>query len=177
MLTATHELRTRAEILHRKIQAGDRHALARLRVLPDYRKASYETLEAAPASIRRADCLTLIAAELGFANWPEAKRALENATPGDNFGTLLCPPHNEHHLNLWYKTHEEAAEVRAARGGYLLAYRRQFFVADWLYVEEALGLDSRDPDWEAIGFDWARPKSAAARTRLYAKLVTQRSAR
>ena len=37
---------------------------------------------------------------------------------------------------------------------------------------DALGLDPDDPDWAAIGWDWARPRSPAARRRLYARLLS-----
>jgi hypothetical protein len=41
---------------------------------------------------------------------------------------------------------------------------------DRFYIE-SLGLDPDDHDWQAIGFDWVRPRDVDARTRLYAKLV------
>jgi hypothetical protein len=60
--------------------------------------------------------------------------------------------------------------MRKSGGGYLLAYRNQYFVVDRYYIE-SLGLDPNDRDWEALGFDWVHPRNVAARTRLYAKLV------
>ncbi len=172
-MSPTQELRTRAEILHHKIQSGDQRSLDRLRALPGYRRATYETLEAAAPTIRRTDCLSVLAAELGFENWPEAKRALDGTGPVDNFGTLLCHPRSSAHLNLWFKTHSEATQARAERDGYLLAYRNHYFVADHYYIADSLQLDPADPDWAAIGYDWARPADPAARTRLYGKLVAR----
>jgi hypothetical protein len=61
-------------------------------------------------------------------------------------------------------------------GGYLLAYRRHFFIVD-RYSIETLGLHPDDPDWELIGRDWVRPRRADARERLYAKLIQQRTMR
>jgi hypothetical protein len=49
-----------------------------------------------------------------------------------------------------------------------LTYRRQFFVADGFFVE-GLGLDPGDADWEAIDFDWVRPRDPVARQRLTQK--------
>ena len=46
-MDAIRELKTRAEILHRRIQNNDRRAIGRLRVLPQFRRASYERLAAA----------------------------------------------------------------------------------------------------------------------------------
>ena len=171
MTDAIHELKIRAEILHKRITARDSRALKRLRVLAAFRRSSDEHLVEIAATIRRRDCLTAIAAELGFANWPQAKSALTGQGQTTDFGTLLCPlTLAGGHINRWYTRYEEAAEARATCQGYLLAYRRQYLVVDRYYIED-LGLDPQDEDWEAIGFDWVRPRSVAARARLYAKLV------
>ena len=146
-MDAIRELKTRAEILHRRMQTQDPHA-----------------------PIRRADCLKEIAAGLGFPSWTAAKNAIRGEGPVEDFGTLLYPRLGASFLNLWYKTYEEAAAVRQAKQGYLLGYRRQYLVVDGYYLE-ALGLDPADPDWDAMGFDWVRPRDVAARTRLYGKLV------
>jgi hypothetical protein len=170
-MDAIRELKTRAELLHRRIQNNDHRAIGRLRVLPDFRRASYEQLAAATTDIQRRDCLTVIAAELGFASWPAAKTAITGDAPAEDFGTLLYPGHRvAGHLNRWYKTYEDAASDRASSGGYLLGYKRQYVVVDHYFIQ-SLGLDPADPDWEALGFDWIRPKNVAARSRLYAKLV------
>jgi hypothetical protein len=166
MRGATQEIRVRAEILHRRALALDPKMLRRFRTLPQFN----------PANIRRRDCLAVLAAEMGFASWPQAKRVLSGLDATD-FGRLLCPNRCGGHLNLWYKTHEEAARVREGRRGWLLGYRHQFLVVDRYYIE-TLGLDPDDPDWTAIDFDWARredtqPGCGAARARLYAKLIRQ----
>jgi hypothetical protein len=54
----------------------------------------------------------------------------------------------------------------------LLGYKRQYVVVDQYFIE-SLGLDPADPDWDALGFDWVRPKNVAARSRLYSKLVSR----
>jgi len=146
-MDAIQELKTRAEILHRRMQVDN------------------------PA-IRRADCLKLVAAELGFHSWTEAKHALDAEGQIEDFGTLLYPRSGAGFLNLWCKTYAEAAVVQqgAPEQRYLLAYRRHYLVVDRYYLE-ALGLDADDPDWRAMGFDWVRPRDVAARSRLYAKLV------
>ena len=145
-MDAIRELKTRAEILHRRMQAAD------------------------PASnVRRADCLRKVAAELGFPSWTAARRALAGEGVED-FGTLLYPRRAGGFLNLWYKDYDEASAIRAAKGGYLLAYQRHFLVVDEDFVD-ALGLDPGDPEWTAMGFDWVRPRDPAARARLYGQLV------
>ena len=171
MTEPMRELKVRAELLHRKIQAADVRALARLRVLPEFRRATAESLKALAPTFRRKHCLSVVAAEFGFASWLEMKAVLCGKDQAAGFGTLLCPKRCAAHLNIWCKTYSEAAGIHKGRGGYLLAFRDQYLVVDRYYIE-SLGLDPDDPDWKALGFDWVRPRDVDARTRLYAKLVT-----
>lgn len=122
--------------------------------------------------VLRKDCLVIVAKELGFSSWPAAKAAISGKSEATEFGTLLYPAHAAH-INLWYSRYDEAAPVREARGGYLLAYKKQFLVVDRYFIE-SLGLDPDDEDWRDLGYDWVRPKSVAARTRLYGKLIALR---
>lgn len=92
----------------------------------------------------------------------------------EDFGTLLYPPGASAHCNIWSASYEEARTIHAQRGGYLLAYRRHYFIADRYFIE-TLGLDPEDPDWERIGRDWVRPQQPEARERLYAQLLRQRA--
>jgi len=158
MLRASDELRTRAELLHTRVTNQDPVALGRLR-----------RWRVPVEDVQRRHCLTVIAREAGFTDWPHAKRVLDGGDESD-FGSLLFPPRCDSHLNNWFRNHDEAAAVHTQVGGYLLAYKRQFVVVDRFYIE-ALGLDPDDPDWNALGFDWSRPEGGEARARLYAKLV------
>lgn len=173
MIDPTEELKTRAEILHKRIAAGDPAARARLRALAELRKADEEALAAAAADMQRKHCLAVVAREAGFSSWEHALRVLRGDAEERDFGTLLYDDQTSASLNVWYVDYDEARAhllERRSRGEsvYLLAYRRQLFITDWDFVER-LGLDPTDPDWEAIGFDWARPTDAGARARLYAK--------
>jgi hypothetical protein len=78
---------------------------------------------------------------------------------------IMYVPSMDVFLNRWFTTYEEAHADREAQGGFLLPYRDQFFVADAGAIEE-MGLDSTDPDWERIGWDWVRPRDADAWERL-----------
>jgi hypothetical protein len=170
-LTASSRVSRSTEILHKRIRMRDQRAVARLRVLTAFRRRSDEELAALATEIRRHDCLTVIAAELGFPNWTQAKRVLTGGGEIMDFGTVLCPPAlGGGHINRWYARYEEAATARETCQGYLLGYRRQYVVVDRYYIED-LGLDPVDADWQALGFDWVRPRSVAARVRLYAKLI------
>lgn len=175
------EVKTRAEILHRRIQAGDAEAVARLRVLPEHRRKTEGDLSAAAASIQRKHCLAAVSLELGFSGFEHARRVLDGAAGEADFGKLLYFSEGGARLNIWCASHAEARAILRDAGDagdagerrYLLAYQRHFFLADRHFIE-ALGLDPDDPDWEAIGWDWARPRVPEARRRLYGKLLAAR---
>jgi hypothetical protein len=122
--------------------------------------------------IPRRQCLSLVAIELGFSSWGHARAVLSGDREVPDFGTLLYPRRCGGHLNHWYRSYEDAAIGHHAAGGYLLAYRRDFFVADRPFIE-ALGLDPDLPEWRRIDFDWVRPADAAARRSLYGALLAQ----
>jgi hypothetical protein len=161
------DLKAHARVLHRRVIAGDPAALQRLRVLPEFARAADP--ERIANELKRGQCLTAVARALGFQSWPHARRLLGGGEDAD-FGKLLYPDSCWGHWNIWSAHYTEAQEIRAAHGGYLLAYRKHFLIVDADYIV-SLGLDPNDPDWAAIGRDWARPGELAARTRLYRKLV------
>jgi hypothetical protein len=181
MMNPVRELKVRAEILHHAVGAGDIPAIERLRILPELRKADPATLREAVSGIRRKHCLAVVGREVGFTGWEHARRVLDGDSDGGgetDFGKLLSPPTRATFLNHWFSTYDEAHAVHrelSSSGArrYLLVYQRQFFVTECGYVE-ALGLDPDDPDWRAMGWDWARPERPLARRRLYAKLLAPR---
>ncbi len=159
-------LKSYARILHRQVQGGDRDARRRLLQLKELSSVESDSLG---ESTQRRHCLAVVAQELGFSNWPQASAVLAGEEVED-FGTLLYPKGAFAHSNIWSASYDEAVRIREETGGYLLAYRRQFFIVD-LHFIETLGLDPHHPDWEGIGWDWARPRDSEARQRLYAELV------
>ncbi|WP_433926455.1 hypothetical protein AB3662_26400 [Sorangium cellulosum] len=171
MMDPVRELKIRAELLHTRVESRDAEALSRLRALPELRRADEAALAAAAPGIRRKHCLAAVARECGFTSWERARRALEGEPGAPELGTLLYG-RDAGALHHWFATHDEArAHIEAlpeAPRGYLLAYKHHVFVADRAFVA-SLGLDPDDPDWQAIGWDWARPADPAARGRLYAK--------
>ncbi len=155
------ELKEYARILHREASAGDSAALRRLgRDVGD------------ADGIQRRHCLAVLAKELGFAGWPHAVGVFEG-TESANYGTLLYSPQCAAHSNVWCSTYEEAVMAREHSNGYLFPYKRQFFVAE-SHLLVTIGLDPDHADWQEMGRDWVRPKSEAARGRLYAARVHQR---
>jgi hypothetical protein len=179
MIDPVSELKVRAELLQRGVTAGEDAALARLTALPELRKADQEALRAAAAAMKRKHCLAVVAIEHGFTGWEHARRVLSGDSVEEaDYGKLLSGPQRSAFLNHWFATYDEARAVhlellaRDEGARYLLPYQRQFFITERAYVE-SLGLDPDDPDWRAIGWDWARPKNRAARGRLYARLLSQ----
>jgi hypothetical protein len=71
-------------------------------------------------------------------------------------------------LNRWFSTYEEARRSLATDGGYLLPFKRHYFVCE-ADVIRAMGLDPEDPDWQKIGRDGARPEDPQAYERLRQK--------
>ncbi|OJY22237.1 MAG: hypothetical protein BGO98_37235 [Myxococcales bacterium 68-20] len=171
MIDPVDELKTQAEILHKRIATGDAASRARLRRLTELAKADDVAITAAAPSIRRKHCLTVCAREHGFSTWEHAQRVLRGWEDETDFGALLYDRQSSGLLNVWFASYVEAREqlVAMRRDGqarYLLAYRRQFFVAEAQFIE-ALGMDPSDADWERLDFDWARPRDPLARRRLY----------
>lgn len=174
-----HALKIRAEILHSRLAVGDPAARARLRVLPELKRVAPGVLDAKAGDMRRKHCLAVVARECGFSSWEHARRALGGDLTELDLGTLLygADGASSGMLNVWFTTYDAAQaslqlQVHSADGSavrrYLLAYKRDFFLTEAPFIE-TLGLDPRDPDWEAIGWDWGRPLDPGARARLYCK--------
>ena len=155
------ELRIRARLLHKDASTGDEAAARRVRAPSDAR------------DVQLKHCLEAVAREHGFTGWAHALRVLGGDPEERDFGTLLYPREGAPYPNLWVADEDEARRLRMETGGYLLAYRLQFVVAQRELVA-ALGLDPDDADWRAIDFDWPRPRERAARTRLYGRLIAAR---
>jgi hypothetical protein len=160
------DLKAHARVLHRSALRADPKAVQRMRVLPELAKLS----DAAIAEqLKRRQCLAAVAKQLGFLSWAHAKDVL-TANEQHDFGTLLYPRTCHGHWNIWSAAYDEAREIRAAHGGYLLAYRRQFMIVESNFID-SMGLDPNDPDWERMARDWVRPPDIEARQRLYRQLV------
>ena len=83
--------------------------------------------------------------------------------------TLWYQPDLDVFLNQWFANYAEARAARESAGGFLLPYRRHFYVCQ-PEVIRALGLYPDDEDWARIGWDCAQPADEQA----YQRLVEQR---
>lgn len=169
MENIVHDLKAKARILQRLVHERDADALRRVRALSELAGFDDASLS---SNVQRRHCLTVIARELGFDGWSHALSVLTGENKED-FGRLLSPPGAAAHWNIWSASYDEARAIRAEHGGYLLAYKRHYFIVDRYYLE-TLGLDPDDADWDRMGRDWVRPREPTARTRLYAKLIARR---
>jgi len=159
-------LKSRARTLHKQARLGDEQALTRLRKTPEFRKSDDE---AVLTTLKRRHCLAAVAREHGFDGWSHATGLINGGEKG-GFGTTLYPKGCGGHSNIWSATYDEARQIRAEHGGFLLAYKNQFLVVDEHFIR-TMGLDPDDADFDLIGRDWARPADREARTRLYGKLL------
>lgn len=89
-------------------------------------------------------------------------------TDFESEGPEMYMPGMDAVLNRWFTNYAEARASLEAEGGYLLPYKRQFFVTLSEGIRD-LGLDPDDPDWEQIGWDWVQPKDPEAWQRLKEK--------
>jgi hypothetical protein len=160
------QLKAHARVLQRCAQAADAVALRRLRRLPDLKQRSDVEIS---TDVKRRQCLTVVARELGFCGWDHALAVLTSQETED-FGTLLYPNSCVGHWNIWSASYDEAHHIRAAHGGYLLAYKRQFLIVEAGFID-TIGLDPNDADWERMQRDWVRPSDTHARERQYSVLV------
>jgi hypothetical protein len=117
----------------------------------------------AGSALKLRDCLNHAARDVGFSNWEHGRRVLTGeAAAGDDMGTFWHSPSCNVLLNAWFARHDEArSALAAARGGYLLPYRRQFVVVQGEFIRE-LGLDPADPGWDEAQRDLVQAYGSAA---------------
>lgn len=102
--------------------------------------------------IKHKHALHVIAIENGFSSWMDLKTQLRFIVGG--------------HLNHWFTTYEEAKTYQKSRGGFLLPYKKQFFIGDAPYLRE-IGFNPDDINWQLIDFDWVKPCNQSAWQILY----------
>ena len=137
--------------LNSEIKETVEHAIMRFHRLPEFEKYSLDELK---IKIKRKHALAVIAREKGFNSWVDLKCQVPFIIGG--------------FLNKWFSNYAEAKSILQANGGYLLPFKKQFFICDRNYIT-LLGFDADDPDWKLIGYDWVNPNNREASRRLYQK--------
>lgn len=163
-------LKSKARRLHKQVEKAAAVDVARMRALPGM--ASLTDQEVV-GQVKRRLCLNVIAMELGFRTWAALAHVMEGNEVGGDFGTILCPGRMMAHQNIWLADYQEAQEIHREHGGFLLGYRRQFFIADGDYLQD-LGLDPEREEWDRMDRNWVEPGDLNARARLYARLFAER---
>ena len=150
------ECKIQASILLKLLRSPDatkaKQAAKRLHRLPEFAGFSLEAI--IHLDIKRKHALALIALEKGFKSWIDLKSQLNFIVGG--------------FLNKWFAHYPQAKSHLQEEGGFLLPYKKQFFICEANYIKQ-LGLDPDDPDWKLIGYDWANPNDPKAWQRLYKK--------
>lgn len=150
------ECKIQASILLKSLHSKDigkiKLAVKRFQRLAEFVKLTAE--EILQTDIKRKHALAVIAVEKGFKSWIELKSQLPFIRGG--------------FLNQWFASYPEAKSYLQSEGGFLLPFKKQFFICDANYITE-LGFDADDNDWKLIGYDWAQPDNKEAWQRLYKK--------
>ena len=172
-------LKRKANLLLKRLLGPDRalalRAAARLRGAACWAAKSPEDIFAARDRVQHKHALDAVAAETGFRDWRHLKAEVDRRAATGFDPERLFGPRSSLFLNLWFRTYEEA-RAALAPGCFLFPYRSQFVVCDASLLAD-LGIDADDPDWNAIGRDWAHPHDIAARDRLAARLARHVGAR
>ena len=162
-MTFTH-YKIQASILLKHLRSNNlslaEEAAKRVRLLHVFKHLSLVVLR---EQVRRKHALAVIALENTYISWEHLKLSLEPI----NF----YPEHCVGFLNHWFSSYGEAKAHLMNAGGYLLPHKNQFFVCGAAYIQ-ALGLDPKDADWQAVGFDWVEPSQPEAWLRLARQVRT-----
>ena len=127
--------------------------------------ARFARLDNPPPFLQLKHALTVVAQETGFGGWSE----LRQRGRGLDFSEFFAGHGIGDTLNAWFAGYDEARAHQLATGGVLLPYRHQFFVTSKAVLTR-LGYEEDHADWQAIGYDFARPAAPAAHRRIKAAL-------
>jgi hypothetical protein len=166
--------KTRASLLIKGLRSDDpertRAAALRVRKLPQFAALTPQVLATQETRVQHKHALNVVALEQGHADWAVLKHGLEQDCINNLHATWLYPSQCHGFLNEWHAQYETAKDAHMRVGGYLLTYKRHYFVCMREYIC-VLGLDPDDANWAQIAWDWANPADEAAKQRLERKLL------
>ncbi len=147
------EAKIQASILLKSLRTSDSaKAAKRFSRLAEFADCSIADIMQQNMQLKHA--LKVIAIENGFESWLDLKIQIHFIVGG--------------YLNLWFADYAEAKTYLNSKGGFLLPYKKQFFICNANYIKQ-IGFEPDDPEWQKIGYDWAVPADQAAWQRLYKK--------
>ena len=142
------ECKTQASILLKSLYTEDeptkQAALKRFARCP-------ESTNLSPDHLKRKHALAVIAFENDFGSWATLKLQISLIKGG--------------FLNHWFSDYDEAKAYQKMHGGFLLPYKKQFFICEAAYIA-ALGLNPNDPNWAVINYDGTNPENTKIFRRL-----------
>jgi len=166
------EYKIQASILLKKLNSDNKtiveNAIKRFQCLPEFQKLSSKEIKEA---VKRKHSLAVIALEKGFSYWGDLKSHCQQL-----ISETFVQDYAGGFLNAWFANYKQAKAHQKKSGGFLLPYKKQFFICDADYINW-LGLNAEDADWKAVDFDWVKPASQKAWQRLYAKWLKIQEAR
>ncbi len=132
------------------------HAVKRFQCLSEF--ADIPMTEILLKDIKHKHALAVVALENGFTSWADLKMQINLIVGG--------------FINKWFANYVQAKIEQQQQGGFLLPYKNQFFICEAAYIER-LGLNPNDPDWQAIGWDWANPTDKKSWQRLHKEWINR----
>ena len=171
---ASNELKIRARLLLKALQAHDAQALARSE------KISKKQAWPIPEKWTLRHALNMVAFETGFPHWEQARAFLNGQCAQDIPAGCFADTgefwhgHSSGFINQWFAAYPEALAQLDQRH-YLLPYKTQFFIAGPDFIE-ALGLGRQTAAWQAVNHNLvAGYGSAAWQSLCVARLQAQRA--
>lgn len=149
------EFKIKANLLKKAVSSDDdlkkSESLHRFSVLPEFSGLSPDELKGRATRIKLKHALEVIALENGYPSWRELL-AHEDISWYHQASPFILH---------WFAHYDEAKAHLKTNGGYLLAFRNQFFIGTADYID-FIGLDPMHPAWQKVGFDVVEPRDAAA---------------
>ena len=113
------------------------------------------------------DALDTVARLAGFPNWRELK-AVSDETE------IFCSAQSSAFWKTWYASYDDALAHLEKGEGFLLPYRKQFFICDIHWIEH-LGIPADDGDLARVGRNFVEPKNREAMARLVKRIKAKQS--
>ncbi len=168
-----YEGKIKASLLLKNLRSSEQEtaltAANRFLILPQFSTLEATDIVSQSKAIQLKHALAVIALENGNEDWTSYKRKI---TEED----CLYPQTWSSHFNTWYARYDEAKEHLTKTGGYLLRYRRHYFICEIGYIQ-ALGLSEFEEEWERIGYDWVQPADKESWNRIFHEAEKQYLAR
>ena len=144
------ELKVKASLLKKQLRSDEdaarTKAAKRFLQLPFHQYSAVEHVLADVDFYQLKHAYWVLALEHGYDNWKQFKDTIirEDCMYYGNCGA---------YLNVWFANYDEAKHYHQEQGGYLLPYRKDYYVCT-KEVVLYLGLDEHDAEWEKLGNNW-----------------------